>query len=190
MFYIHYRTLTRVASLILLVLAGQTAIAAESEEFLELTWDDLRPKETVLWRAPISDYTDEELQQLSDDELQRLILEQKQILHSVAVVHELNNKQISMPGLVVPLEYEDENIKEFLLVPYHGACIHVPPPPLYQIVLVTAEPAFKIEKLFDSVKITGKLETKLSTTPIEGYDEQIDVGYIMKNAKVEKYIEL
>ena len=185
----HFRRLLITACAIFLALPGQFAVAAASEEILELTWDDLRPKQTVLWRAPIDDYTEEELQKLGAEELQRLVTEQKQILHSVAVDHNLNNKQISMPGLVVPLEYEGEFIREFLLVPYHGACIHVPPPPLYQIVLVSAEPGFKIEKLFDAVRITGKLETKLFNRPVDGLDEPVDVGYRMTNAKVEKYIE-
>lgn len=189
MLRINFPSLIKAVTSLLLVLQVSVLIAAESEEILQLTWDDLRPKQTVLWRAPIDDYTQAELQELDAEELQRLVLEQKQILHSVAVDHDLNNKWISMPGLVVPLEYEDEYISEFLLVPYHGACIHVPPPPLYQIVLVSAEPAFKIEKLFDAVRITGKLETKLYNTAIDGLDEPVDVGYRMVNAKVEKYIE-
>ena len=162
--------------------------AMEAAEILELNWDDLRPKETVLWRAPIDDLTSEERAALSDEKLEELLLEQKQILHSVAVVHELNNRQVSMPGLVVPLEYEGELIKEFLLVPYHGACIHVPAPPLYQIVYVTAEPAFKIDKLFDTVKITGKMQTQLSSKSIDGLEEIVDVGYRMEAALVEEYI--
>lgn len=173
----------------LLCMIASPVFAVESDELLELNWDDLRPKETILWRAPIDDLSDSEREALSDEERDRLIQEQKQILHSVAVVHELNNRQVSMPGLVVPLEYEGDLIKEFLLVPYHGACIHVPAPPLYQIVYVTAGSAFKIGKLFDSVKITGKLQTQLSSKSIDGLEEFIDVGYRMDAALIEKYIE-
>ena len=185
-----YKNTIKIFSAVCLSMFTCTLLAVvESEEILELTWDDLRPKTTVLWKAPIDDLSEEELDALSDEELEVLVQEQKQILHSVAVDHELNNRQISMPGLVVPLEYEDDVIKEFLLVPYHGACIHVPAPPLYQIVYVTAEPGFKIKKLFDSVKITGKMQTKLYSKPLDGFEENIDVGYRMENAKVEHYIE-
>jgi hypothetical protein len=34
-----------------------------------------------------------------------------------------------LPGYVVPLDTQPAGIKEFLLVPYFGACIHSPPPP-------------------------------------------------------------
>jgi uncharacterized protein len=41
-----------------------------------------------------------------------------------------------VPGYMVPLEDNLEEVTEFLLVPYAGACIHVPPPPANQIVHV------------------------------------------------------
>ena len=45
------------------------------------------------------------------------------------VVKALDGQSVSLPGFVVPLEGDSELITEFLLVPYFGACIHVPPPP-------------------------------------------------------------
>jgi uncharacterized protein len=41
-----------------------------------------------------------------------------------------------VPGYMVPLEDNLEEVTELLLVPYPGACIHVPPPPPNQIVHV------------------------------------------------------
>ena len=38
-------------------------------------------------------------------------------------------QQVRIPGFVVPLEDTKDGMKEFLLVPYFGACIHSPPPP-------------------------------------------------------------
>lgn len=52
------------------------------------------------------------------------------------VLRELNGKQIKIPGFMVPLEDFAEQVSEFLLVPYFGACIHTPPPPPNQIVHV------------------------------------------------------
>ena len=55
------------------------------------------------------------------------------------IVEEYNGKQVKLPGFVVPLEYSDKGrVKEFLLVPYFGACIHYPPPPPNQISLETS----------------------------------------------------
>ena len=45
-----------------------------------------------------------------------------------AVVTELDGKQVSIGGYVVPLDFEATTVKEFLLVPFVGACIRVPPP--------------------------------------------------------------
>ena len=36
---------------------------------------------------------------------------------------------IRVPGYVVPLEKDKAGLREFLLVPYFGACIHTPAPP-------------------------------------------------------------
>jgi uncharacterized protein len=44
-----------------------------------------------------------------------------------------------VPGYMVLLEDNLEEVTELLLVPYPGACIHVPPPPPNQIVHVIME---------------------------------------------------
>jgi len=48
----------------------------------------------------------------------------------------LDGRKVRIPGFMVPLEDSAEQASEFLLVPYAGACIHVPPPPPNQIVHV------------------------------------------------------
>jgi hypothetical protein len=48
----------------------------------------------------------------------------------------LMNARVRVPGYMVPLEDNLEEVSEFLLVPTPGACIHVPPPPPNQIVHV------------------------------------------------------
>jgi hypothetical protein len=47
------------------------------------------------------------------------------------VVEEFDGQLVRIPGFVVPLESDGKTISEFLLVPYFGACVHVPPPPSY-----------------------------------------------------------
>ena len=43
---------------------------------------------------------------------------------------ELNNKEIRIPGFIVPVDFDDTQVvTRFLLVPYFGACIHEPAPP-------------------------------------------------------------
>lgn len=48
----------------------------------------------------------------------------------------LNGKTIKIPGFMVPLEDNQRDVMEFLLVPSPQACIHVPPPPPNQMVYV------------------------------------------------------
>lgn len=43
---------------------------------------------------------------------------------------------IKINGFMVPFDDEDEQVTEFLLVPQAGMCIHTPPPPPNQIILV------------------------------------------------------
>ncbi|MFY8273583.1 DUF3299 domain-containing protein [Pseudoalteromonas sp. SSDWG2] len=76
------------------------------------------------------------------------------------VVQKYNGKTVSLPGFVVPLEGDSEVITEFLLVPYFGACIHVPPPPPNQIVHVTIKDGVPIESLYDAIVVTGVMSTE------------------------------
>jgi len=74
------------------------------------------------------------------------------------VVPEMANVDGRIPGFVVPLKTtEDMEILEFFLVPYYGACIHVPPPPPNQIIHVKYREGFKLDALYDPVWIEGTL---------------------------------
>ena len=74
------------------------------------------------------------------------------------VVPEMANVDGRIPGFVVPLKTtKDMEILEFFLVPYYGACIHVPPPPPNQIIHVKYEEGFKLDALYDPVWIEGTL---------------------------------
>jgi hypothetical protein len=64
---------------------------------------------------------------------------------------------VRLPGYLVPLEETKEGIKEFLLVPYFGACIHSPPPPANQIVHVLPKTPAKGLRSMDTVWVTGVL---------------------------------
>lgn len=48
----------------------------------------------------------------------------------------LDGTKVKLPGFMVPLEDNRQEVSEFLLVPSPQACIHVPPPPANQMVLV------------------------------------------------------
>lgn len=97
------------------------------------------------------------------------------------VVKELDGKTIKIPGFVVPLEGDDELVTEFLLVPYFGACLHVPPPPSNQIIHVTFKKGAPASAMYDPIWVTGKI----STETWKG--ELAQVGYTMQGVEIAPY---
>lgn len=97
-----------------------------------------------------------------------------------AVITELNGKRVAIGGYVVPLDFDALRIREFLLVPFVGACIHVPPPPANQIIYVTARGGFEITGAFDPVKVTGLMTTETAFTGLA------DAGYRIEADQVER----
>ena len=98
----------------------------------------------------------------------------------------LNNKEVKIPGYIIPLEYEGQDIKTFLLVPYIGACIHVPPPPANQIVYVDTAAAWDSLDWWEPVYVTGTI--KIESRQMEFF-EMVDIGYEILAGNVESYEE-
>ena len=93
----------------------------------------------------------------------------------------LDGQNVAIAGFVVPLERtEDSALREFLLVPYFGACIHVPPPPQNQIIHVVLEPPARNVQSMDNVVVSGTLELQGSVTDMG------NTAYTMKALKLVK----
>lgn len=76
------------------------------------------------------------------------------------VVEDLDGEKVRLPGYIVPLDFDaNAEHKEFLLVPYFGACLHSPPPPPNQIIFVRANPPAKIPDIYDPVWLEGTMTT-------------------------------
>jgi hypothetical protein len=94
----------------------------------------------------------------------------------------LDGKLVRIPGFVVPLDDFQEDGAEFLLVPYYGACVHTPPPPPNQIVMVEMEGKKAIKlNLFDAIWMSGRLKISSVESPYG------TVGYQLEGLKVEPY---
>lgn len=94
------------------------------------------------------------------------------VLVSTEVRPELDNARIRLPGFIVPLEFDDDmNISEFFLVPYFGACIHVPPPPPNQIIFVSYPQGLQLDELYTPFWVSGelKIETVENDTALAVY---------------------
>jgi hypothetical protein len=107
----------------------------------------------------------------------------REIWDNAPTVAAMNGIDVKLPGYLVPLEEGKQGIREFLLVPYFGACIHTPPPPSNQILLGRAEKPFTGLRTMEAIWVYGRLE-------IERAPSSMGVaGYTMRVAKVEKYRE-
>lgn len=88
----------------------------------------------------------------------------EEALLSTAVREELDGKEVELPGFVVPLTYDaNEAVTEFFLVPYFGACIHVPPPPPNQIIFVSYPEGLPLASIFEPYTVQGKLSTSITS---------------------------
>ena len=99
-----------------------------------------------------------------------------------AVRLELDKQDLRIPGYIVPLEFDDQQVvTKFLLVPYFGACIHEPPPPPNQTIYAEYESGIKLESIYDPFWIEGRMST---TTVVRNI---ATAAYSMNIDKVEPY---
>lgn len=101
----------------------------------------------------------------------------------------LDGQLVRIPGYALPLEFAGIAVKEFLLVPYFGACIHVPPPPPNQMVFVTLDEPYVVNELFAPVWITGRMSVERSTKSLSYVDGRASLvtGYTLAGSGIEPY---
>lgn len=69
----------------------------------------------------------------------------------------LADKDLTIKGFMMPLDFESREVTEFLFMPYIPSCMHVPPPPPNQLILVKMEKGKKVKPSFAPVEVKGKL---------------------------------
>lgn len=103
---------------------------------------------------------------------------------SFETVPELDGQYIKMPGFGLALEFSSKGqVDEFLLVPYFGACVHVPPPPPNQTVYITAEETVNLKGMWDPIWVYGTLRAKRNDTDLA------NAAYTLELEKIEPYDE-
>jgi uncharacterized protein len=94
----------------------------------------------------------------------------------------LDGEKVQLAGYIVPLEADDKgNLTEFFLVPYYGACIHVPPPPPNQIVYVKLDKAIEPPEIWDPYSVKGVLHTRKTANDVAGS------AYTLEQASVKPW---
>ena len=147
--------------------------------YREIAWDALLPPD---W-DPMRFFKNLNLDQLSDadpramEALDKLREEWNRAPANPA----MNGARIRIPGFVVPLENQRNQITEFLLVPYFGACIHVPPPPANQLIHVFPSNPLKDIQTMQAVWVSGTVENIAADTSMGR------AGYRMKAELVAPY---
>ena len=164
------------------LLGAQLQAAIVNGETVEkLEWDSLMPPD---YRPDLL-FDSSQMSELDDyDPLAKSKLKaMMEALSSAPVVEAMDGKMVRIPGFVVPLVEEGLKVSEFFLVPYFGACIHVPPPPSNQMLHVTFEPGTNVENLYDAIWVVGKLSVVTTA------HELGTAGYKLEAFQIEPYTE-
>ncbi len=166
----------RVCPLMLVLLASM----AWASDPRELDWPALIPEGAPIIEPQLAPLHD--LSQLSDALSAESAPAARQPAPDAPVVKALDGQLIKLPGYIVPLEVSEEGrTTEFLLVPYYGACIHVPPPPSNQIVHIFSEMGVRIEDLYQPYWIEGTLKVAAINSELAAS------GYQMEAEKIYAY---
>jgi hypothetical protein len=196
-------------------------LQALGEQFRQLSWNDLVPahllaedplakltdkqKNMVYWVINTLDNlpgrgqeTEEYYKEIdkampelkkSGIDITELMAKRKQL--RTTTVEELNGQQVRIPGYLLPLETSDTKVTEFLLVPYIGACIHVPPPPPNQIVHVkiVQKGGYRVKTMYEPVWVSGEISVKSMVKDLYLVDGSagVNIGYTMQANRIEPY---
>ena len=163
----------------LVVLAGLSAGCDDraSPAAVAIKWQDLMPTDyrpnATLAQIDVAKWAD------NDPQAVALMDQLRAEWQNAPLVERFNGQMVRLAGYVVPLETDGTALKEFLLVPYYGACIHVPPPPPNQTVFVRAKDGLSVRRLFDTVAVTGRFNTERRA------GELADAGYVLDATAIE-----
>ncbi|WP_394249353.1 DUF3299 domain-containing protein [Vibrio profundi] len=147
------------------------ANANDSDAMLTLDWIDLIPESERAQLDPFGMPTVDHSTQAKQSKLG-------------AIRTELNGSTVKIPGFVIPLEGDADKVTEFLLVPYFGACIHVPPPPPNQIIYVKFPEGAPVQELWDVIYVVGTLKTESMS------HELAETGYLIEGTEIEAYDDM
>jgi hypothetical protein len=156
----------------LALLAGSAVMprVAFADTVIDLEWEDLLPEgQIVIPRA---------LQSLINHDGPDLSSQQPP---STGVRTDWNGQIVRLPGFIVPIEMVGTAVTAFILVPFVGACIHVPPPPANQLVFVTTPEPYDSKGLYEPVNVTGMFGVSAMTTHLA------QIGYALSAEKIEPF---
>jgi hypothetical protein len=154
-------------------LGGTSAPPAVAGSPRQITWRELMPKDWNLTK----EFEGLDLNKLQDGDprASEILVRMQAAADKAPTNPAFDGVAVKIPGFVVPLEESDGQVREFLLVPYFGACIHTPPPPANQIIDVKAPKGTSLHSM-DMVWVTGTLRIVRADTMmgVSGYHIDAD----------------
>lgn len=164
--------LNRRNTLMLMSAAAALPKAAFAASAREITWDDLLPP-----GVPYSEIIGEgEIDEINDT--WNPIYD----ANGIKLNEDLDGAYIKMPGFIIPFDVSAEGVTNFMLVPYVGACLHTPPPPANQLVMVNAAKPWPGDDLWEAVWVIGTMRTQLQSTDLG------QTGYAISADAMETYV--
>lgn len=157
---------------VMAALAALTTLpqAALAKAVTDLTWPDLLPEGQTAIPNSLQGF-------LQHDEAAPGAAQPA----STGVRTDWNGQTVRLPGFMIPFEYAGTGVTAFLLVPFVGACIHVPPPPANQLVFVTTKTPYEAAGLFEPIHVTGLFSTTTTHTPLA------EAGYVLAADVIAPY---
>jgi hypothetical protein len=154
----------------MLFLAPFLVKVANAQSYTEIEWVQLLPEDDLAALLNPPDYladiqdgsAQDNVDALStftdkDDTTRRF----QKALESVRVIESFDNKSVRIPGFVVPLVSDgQQKITEFFIVPYFGACLHMPPPPPNQMIHGKVTEGFELTELTAPFWFEGVIHIK------------------------------
>lgn len=134
---------------------GVTPQLAWAEDYVDLEWTDLVPDGQPAIPPVI-------LGLLQHDQLPL----SSQQPESMGVRTDWNGQIVRLPGFIVPIDFSGSGVTAFILVPFVGACVHVPPPPANQLVFVTTNTPYESSGLYEPVNVIGMFGTASMSTQL------------------------
>ncbi|MBB6522243.1 DUF3299 domain-containing protein [Pseudoteredinibacter isoporae] len=163
------------------------AVFSADKTYKTVSWFDLLPEDDLkALTSPPEGLEDIEEGSYQDTLSKETISDERywQALESTEVVSDLDNSAVRIPGFIVPLDFDDPPIvTEFFVVPYFGACLHMPPPPPNQIVYVKYPDGLKLNSMTDAFWLSGVMTTNL----VE--NEMAKSAYTLRVESIEPYTE-
>ena len=136
--------------------------AAGEDEILAIQWEDLMSQADLdaIMNAPAVSHDSFGWEDSLTNDPEAAAYQKA--LQSFDVNPDLIDKEIIIPGFIVPTAYnDDKRVTEFFLVPFFGACIHVPPPPPNQIIHVKYAEGVQLDNYYEAYFVQGTLSSQV-----------------------------